>query len=60
MIALLACMIVNEACVVSCCVHTAHACVCARALQAVEAKERVPIKQETLPTASITFQVFFK
>ncbi len=29
-------------------------------MQAVEAKEGVPIQQETLPTASITFQVFFK
>ena len=28
--------------------------------QAVEAKEKVAIKEDTTPTASITFQVFFK
>ncbi len=28
--------------------------------QAVEAKERVAIRQETHPTAQITFQVFFR
>jgi len=29
-------------------------------LQALEAKEGVPIKKETIPTANITFQVFFR